>query len=290
MRPLIDLAAFSLVCDDLNAAADLLRVSNRSTTLIAPCTLSGTIALAHIEAALIDSALPYNRRFLPRTPNVEVPSIRIGDGDATSAAQPLRNEPSQLQISPLTVRALEGHRGDPRTGRLSPVAIAAAFAECLNSSGPRVRRLRPWSLAGNWLHPALDQTYDPVYTSLRDHLREEGSIRVVPLPEVPNPEPDTIPGIDKYGLEALRLRWPALDLEGRARAISHLIRPALQATLPSTARLEELGWHRLLAADWSSDIASQLHDAKVAWDEAGGSLDHANRIVDQLVRDGRLDG
>ncbi len=290
MRPLIELTAFELIRDDLKGAAELLRASNRSTTLVAPCTLSGSIALAHIEAALIDSALPYNRRFLPRVPTDEVPSIRIIDGDATSAAQPMRNQPFLLQISPLTVRALEGHRGDPRTGRLSPVAIAAAFAECLNSSGLRVRKLRPWALAGNWLHPALDQTYDPVYTCLRDHLREEGSVRVVPLPEVPNPEPETIPGIDKFGLEALRLRWPALDLEGRARAISHLIRPALQATLPSTARLEELGWHRLLAADWSTDIASQLLDAKVLWDEVGGALNHANMVVDQLVRDGRLDG
>jgi hypothetical protein len=45
----------------------------------------------------------------------------------------------------------------------------------------------------------------------------------------------------------------------------------------------------LLAADWSSDIASQLHDAKAAWDEADGVLDHANNVVDLLVRDGRLD-
>ncbi len=262
--------------------------SSGTTTLVAPLTLSGTIGLAHIEAAMVDSALPYNRRFLPRVPAEGTDSIRLDDGDATSAPQPLGTDPLSLRITPITVNALTGHRGDPRTGRMSPVAIAAAFAECIAPSGQRVRRLRPWSVAGNWLHPALDQTYDPVYTSLRDHLRDEGSVRIVPLPEVPDPVPSSIPGIDEYGLDALRVRWPSLDLEGRARSLSHLVRPVLGATLPSTARLEELGWHRILATDWARDLASQLHLAKRLWAEAEGELEHANRLVDELVRHGRL--
>lgn len=285
MSRLIDLDCFAPIRDHLLQAGAIISASGRTVTLVAPTTLTGAISLALIEASLVDSALPYNRRFAPRAPPQGAPSIVIEEGDSISAPHQLGTDPLSLRIAPMIVTALAGHRGDPRSGRLSPVASAAALGECIGG-GARARRIRPWLVAGNWLHQALDQTYDPVYTSLRDHLLAIGAIQVVPMPEVPLPCHGLLPSVDEHAAEALRIRWPSLDLEGRARAISHLIRPSLVDSQPSTARLEELGWHRLLATDWSRDLASQLHLAEEAWRGSGGSLEHADLVVDGLLRNG----
>ena len=100
------------------------------------------------------------------------------------------------------------------------------------------RLLMPWALAGNWLSEGMEHTYDPVYTILRDYLSSEGLIRVVPLPEVSEINPDSMPGIEMAALGAIRDRWGQLDLEGRAQSISHLLKSLLDSETPSTARFE----------------------------------------------------
>ena len=255
-----------------------------SLTVIAPLTLSGAFSHAMIEAALVDRGLTYNRRFHPYDSEPNRTTILIEDQDEGSTTWDSKS--LILTIRPSTVLALEGHQGDARHGRLSPVAIAAAFAERLSPSGDRTSRLRPFALAGNWLHDALDQAYDPVYTLLRDHLKEIGSIDVKPLPEIPDPDVSMLPGVDKFALESLHLAWFSMDQEDRARALSNLLLPLIPLNLPSTPRIEELGWHRVIAPSWSRDLASQIHDIGKVLHSCENERLFLSRLIDSLVRDG----
>ena len=258
--------------------------TSSSLTVIAPLTLSGAFSHAMIEAALVDRGLTYNRRFYPYDPGLYGITILIEDQD--EGATVWDSNSLSITIRPATVLALEGHRGDNRHGRLSPVAIAAALAERIAPRGERTSRLRPFALAGNWLHDALDQAYDPVYTRLRDHLKEMGCIDVRPLPELPDHEVSMLPGVDKFALEGLHLAWTSMDQEDRARALSNLLLPLIPQDLPSTPRVEELGWHRIIAPSWSRDLASQIYDIKNEFHSAENDRLFLSRLIDSLVRDG----
>ena len=61
----------------------------------------------------------------------------------------------------------------------------------------------------------MDNSYDPLYSALRDFLLDEGIIRVVPLPEVPEPNISEYDWIDENILNAVSSRWGSLDLEGK---------------------------------------------------------------------------
>jgi len=111
----------------------------------------------------------------------------------------------------------------------------------------------------------------------------------VPMPEVPDVNPESLPGIDVAALGAVRNRWGQLDLEGRAQSLSHLLKPLLDAELPSTARLEELGWHRVMAAGWEKDLASQLSSFTKSWrDNPSGRRSQASDAIDCLLRTGQM--
>ena len=161
--------------------------------------------------------------------------------------------------------------------------------EELSPDGTRSIRLLPFSIAGNWLHDAIDQTYDPVFTIIRDYLQQIGRINVVPLPEVPDPSVEMLPGLDPFLLEGLTLGWSKMDIEDRARSLSTYFLPLLSNERPSTPRIEELGWHRILAPDWSRDLASQLHDISIEWNRSEEVRLFASRTVDALVRTGRYE-
>ena len=277
--------AFSGPVVAIEAAVSSINADTTSSlTVIAPLTLSGAFSHAMIEAALVDRGLTYNRRFHPHGPDLNGTTILIEDQEDGPTVWD--SQSSILTVRPATVLALEGHRGDGRHGRLSPVAITAAMAEHIAPVGGRTSRLRPFALAGNWLHDALDQAYDPVYTRLRDHLQEIGCIDVRALPEIPDPEVSMLPGVDAFALESLHLAWAAMDLEDRARALSNLLLPLIPLDLPSTPRVEELGWHRILAPSWSRDMASQIHDIVQALHSAENERLFLSRLIDSLVRDG----
>ena len=195
----------------------------------------------------------------------------------------------QYFLNPTIVHALDGHKGDGRHGRLSPVATAASLMEELSPDGARSIRLIPFSIAGNWLHDAMDRTYDPVFTIIRDYLQDVGRIKVVPLPEVPDPSVEMLPELDPFLLEGLTLGWSKMDIEDRARSLSTYFLPLLSSERPSTPRIEELGWHRILAPDWSRDLASQLHDLSNDWNRSDEVRLFASRTVDKLVRTGRYE-
>ena len=283
VRTLIGSEPLSEVADLISSAADSIRSNKSPVLLLAAPSLQGALASAPIEAALLDSGLPYRRRFKMESPS-DGPWIHIlGPGDFSG---PLLSEvPFNLSISNTVVDGLSGHQGDPRKGPLTVVAQAHALAEAISPQGQRTRRLRPWALSGNWLHSALDTTYDPVYSALRDILLEDGSIRVVPLPEVPKPNISNNSWIDPQALEAVSSRWDSLDMEGRARALSHLMKPGLSQSTPSTARMEEIGWHCVMGPGWQTDLAGQISSAATFWKSDAAPI-AATKVADSLLREG----
>lgn len=283
MHTLLGAEPLSEVADLLSKAADSIRTSPTPILLLGAPSLQGALAVAPIEAALLDSGLPYRRRFRLESP-AKPPWIHIlGPGDYSGPR--LSNNPFTLSISGIVVDGLTGHQGDSRKGPLTAVAQAHALAESISPQGPRTRRLRPWAISGNWLHSALDTTYDPVFTALRDTLVEDGSIRVIPLPEVLHPNVSHNSWIDAEALAAVSSRWASLDLEGKARALSHLMRPALSHSTPSTARMEEIGWHCVMGPGWSTDLAGQIAAAAAYWKNDTAAI-AATKVTDSLLREG----
>jgi len=283
MRTLLEAEPLAPVSETLSQAADQLRSSNTTILLLAAPSLQGALAIAPLEAALVDAGLPYRRRFRLEAPS-EGSWVHIL-GPADESGPRLSSNPLQLSLSGTVVEGLTGHQGDSRKGPLTAVAQSHALAQAICPDGARIRRLRPWAISGNWLHSALDTTYDPVFTALRDALVQDGSIKVVPLPEVPEPNISASTWIDPAALDAVASRWPSLDKEGRARALSHLMRPALSRSTPSTARLEEIGWHCVLGPGWSTDLAGQITSAADLWKENPAAV-AAGRVVDSLLRRG----
>ena len=288
MTRLIDLGIFSASSDSIRkAASHILDNPSKSVSLRAPLSIPGCIALSMIESALIDLERPYSRRFAPSS--VENTGILIDILDNHDGDIRWNLDEAKLTLNPTIVHALDGHKGDGRHGRLSPVATAASLMEELSPDSNRNTRLLPFSLAGNWLHNAMDQTYDPVFTIIRDYLQEKGLVNVVPLPEVPDPSVEMLPGLDPYLLEGVALGWSKMDVEDQARSLSTYFLPLLSSQRPSATRIEELGWHRILATNWSRDLASQLHDLSKDWGCSDEVRLFASRTVDKLVRTGRYE-
>ena len=283
MRTLLEAEPLAPVSETLSQAADQLRSSNTTILLLAAPSLQGALAIAPLEAALVDAGIPYRRRFRLEAPS-EGSWVHIL-GPADESGPKLSSNPLQLSLAGTVVEGLTGHQGDSRKGPLTAVAQSHALAQAICPDGARIRRLRPWVISGNWLHSALDTTYDPVFTALRDTLVQDGSIKVVPLPEVPEPNISASTWIDPAALDAVTSRWPSLDMEGRARALSHLMRPALSRSTPSTARLVEIGWHCVLGPGWSTDLAGQITSAAGLWKENPAAV-AAGRVTDSLLRRG----
>jgi hypothetical protein len=284
MHSLLEAEQFVSVASTLLDAAAAIKGSSAPILLLAAPSLAGALSLAPIEAALLDSGLPYRRRFRLEAPE-DGAWVHI-QGPGNDAGPSFRADPPQLTIAGEVVEGLHGHGGDVRRGPLTTVAQAHALAQAIAPKSQRLKRMRPWLISGNWLHSALDTTYDPVFTALRDMLVEEGTVSVVALPEVVDPDLSATPWIEPLALEAISARWPTLDLEGRARSLSHLMRPVLASSTPSTARMEELGWHRVVAANWKSDLASQITRSARMWKKRGASA-AAGELVDSLLRSGQ---
>jgi len=285
---LLDLPVFATAAPILREAALKLRTVSSSVTIAAPLDETGIFTSALLEAALLDSGIPFQRRLREEPVPANGPSIVIGS-NTTSEMRVIESDPLCIYLAPLEVNALISSGGDSRRGVLSPIALAAALGNSIAKSGTISRMLMPWTLTGNWLSEGLEHTYDPVYTVLRDYLASEGHIRVVPMPEVPDINPDSMPGVDSVALGAVRDRWGQLDLEGRAQSLSHLLKPLLDSELPSTARFEELGWHRVMAAGWEQDLASQLIGFSKSWRSTpSGRRRMASDSIDSLLRTGRI--
>ncbi len=285
MHSLLETEPFEMLAPVLQAAASGLR-SNSPINLEAEATVVGALALSHIEAALLDAEIPYRRR-IPSRDGQASSTIIITEDSSQEEPNPLESEPFRLNLTPLIVQALHSHDGKSHSGTLSPVAQAAALAAEIAPDGRRVRMLRPWVLAGNWLSDALDTSYDPVYSRLRDHLRDEGTFRVVPLPSVTKSDAALLPEIDEERLSATKDSWQGMDEQQRAEALSEIAAPEVFSGSLGTARLEELIWHRLMVSNRPCDLHSQLSSLQTAFSE--NPIEAVNSSIDQLLSTGEVE-
>ncbi len=294
---LLQSTIFSSLEGQLNKICEAIGSANL-VQLMTSADLDGVLALAQLEAAFLDNSLHYRRRVLPPRRHVgrdhvhELPDV---DGliihiDPFLETQTLLEIGEKyIHIYPLAVE-LDFESSDKKHhGALDCVSICAVLASMLSPDGARVRKQRPMAIAGCWLRQGMESNYDPVMSNLRDHLDQEGSIDIRPLPEVPNPASGMIPGLAERMLKRLVKRWPEMDVEARSAAISELILPALRLDGISTMRLEELVWHRAMIPGIESDIASQLHLAGIGWpDDVDKARVHASSIADSLIMNGHL--
>ena len=281
METLADKEIFSSIREPFRNFASYVRNSKKKILLISKPNIRGALALAPIEAALLDSGIPYRRRFTDRRPD-SAPFVNvvgdIGKGTASN---------NGIVISEFIVEGLKGSSGDSRKGPLSTVAQAHYLASEINTSSERLRMMRPWLLSGNWIGDSLDRTYDPVYSFLRDHLSEQGVIRVIPVTEVKSPELGILSWIEGTQLRGASDVWHTSDLEKREQIMGDLVKPILHSKAPSTTRLEELLWHCIIAPNWDSDLSSQIFVANSFW-ENKTPLEAATDITDRLVSKGQI--
>ncbi|MBL6733524.1 MAG: hypothetical protein ISP84_03145, partial [Candidatus Poseidonia sp.] len=187
--------------------------------LSAPATLEGVLALGQLEAACLDNGLRYRRRFTSPKKHVPRDEVAMPEPPAQGLGVFLNVESETWQVKELgaselldvvpvqtTVRL--GSQQREHVGAIDPVIQAAALAAAMAPNGRRVRALRPYLSLGLWLRGALDTTYDPVHSSAIAHLQEEGSLRTVPLPEVPSPLVNMMPGLSERQLKRLSKAWP----------------------------------------------------------------------------------
>ena len=286
MRDLISIELFTGVEKTIRTGISQLMEQGQRISIISDANLLGALSIAPLEASLIDSNLPYRRRIGKIDNAVPRNSIIIhNNGDARGVSWD--NEKKVLSISETLSPALSGHLGDDKIGPLTTVAMCHSIAQLISPSGVLVRKIRPWSISGNWIHACMDMTYDPVYVSLKELLTLEGTIRVVPIPEVPSPNVDGLDFIDENSLIDISGRWGSMGEEGRARTLSHLCRGALDSTSPSTSRLEEIVWNCILASGWEVDLASQIRASSITWKDKDPKI-ATSEAIDMLLRFGRL--
>jgi len=278
---LIEQDIFTPIRESIQGFANDLVRNRRPILLISEPTLEGSLSLAPIEAALLDLRFPYKRRFTHSAPDYE-PYIQI-----TGSEEKWKVRKTGLSISTIIVDGLRGRFGDFRKGPLSTVAQSHALALEINPLSPRLRRMRPWILSGNWINEALDTTYDPVFSFLRDYLSSEGSIRVIPLTEVPILDFNNYFWLSRHEIEGASKEWKGSELENRELIMNQLVSPIINSKLPSTARVEELLWHCVLGSGWESDLASQISLVLSNWGNYAPT-EAASNVADSLVSSGMI--
>ena len=281
MRDISELDIFSAIREPFHHFAREVCNRKKKILLISEPNIRGALTLAPIEAALLDSGLPYRRRFNNQSPDSGT-FVRVAENSGMGRASN-----NGIVISEFVVEGLRGSSGDSRKGPLCTVAQAHLLATEINPSSERLRRLRPWILSGNWICDSLDRAYDPVYSFLRDYLSEQGVIRVVPVTEVKSPESGNYPWIEDTELWRVTDLWQTSNLDKRERMMGELAMPIFNSKAPSTTRVEELLWHCVMAPNWESDLSSQIFRANTFWDTKK-PLEAANEIADLLVSVGQI--
>ena len=119
MRTLLEAKPLAPVSEILSKAADQLRNSNTTILLLAAPSMQGALAIAPLEAALVDAGLPYRRRFRLEAP-AEGAWVHIL-GPADESGPRLSLAPTQLSLAVTVVDGLTGHQGDSRKGPLTAV-------------------------------------------------------------------------------------------------------------------------------------------------------------------------
>lgn len=283
MRAMTDLQIFSDIGPLLNQSARSFKSLSKPIHLLGEANFASAIALAQIESSLLDENIAY-KRSLSETANTLTgpgPAIIIGGNEQTSWDE----EENILRLSATSVQLELGVNNSQRTGIVGPVAQASALAAVISPSGERTRRLRGLACAGQWLRPALNTVYDPIWTILRDHLLKEGTIQVLPLPAVESFDLETIPGLSQRSFSRLQRAWSSLDAEEKGSAICELVLPIIGQEGLSAARIEELIWHRIECSSWPIDFASLMKKAVDEWADKN-VVQHASTVMDNLISTG----
>ena len=297
MNNLLQSVIFSPLENQLSQVCEAIK-SAKLVQLMAPADLDGILALAQLEAAFLDVSLHYRRRVLPPRKHVargEVQELPEVDG-LIIHIDPFHETQNLIEITenfihlfPLSVEVGFEESEKVHRGAVDCVATCAALAAILSPEGVRVRKQRSMAIAGCWLRQSMDSNYDPVMSVLRDHLDDEGSIDIRPLPEVSSPASGMIPGLSDRMLKRLSKGWGEMDVDERSSAISELVFPAMREDGLSTMRLEELIWHRAMIPGVETDIASQLYLSGNDWPETVDDARlHASGIADLLIKNGHL--
>lgn len=299
MRDLLSSPFVQPVSDKLQADLECIK-SSELIHLHAPANLEGLLAIGQLEAACLDAGIKYRRRFYlpkhhrPRDELLEISSpssgvnVVIASEEDTWQVDDLADVDG-VNVVPLATSVQMGSQHRIHHGSLDCVIQCAAIAALLAPNGRRVRKLRPYLSLGLWLRGALDTTLDPIHSAALLHLKEEGSVRIVPLPEVIQPRQGMIPHLPERRLMKLQKAWPGMNVDERKQALSELILPCLTDSSLSTPRLEELVWKRMLVGEEKIDLASQADALREGWPEdADASRLHAAKRLDHWLRTGFL--
>ncbi|MEC7484799.1 MAG: hypothetical protein VX998_08425 [Candidatus Thermoplasmatota archaeon] len=285
---------FASLNDVINDAVTFLQ--SDPLLLVTTADLMSVLALGFLESALLDRGISYSRRILP--PNSHIPPDEVDLIPKQSGVHVLFIDPwnrvetsmeNALIIAPKPVEVEFQNSSASRRGRVDAVLQCAVIASVLAANGSRTKRCRPYAGCGQWMMESLDTTIDPIHTIVRDFLRDEGTIQVLPLPEIPDASVDMIPLASPRRLKRLQKLWMEMDAPTRAQALSEFSLPLLSSEGLSTARLEELIWKRMRIPNESTDLATSLYRLTKAWPEqADASVLHAGRLVDEILKTGRL--
>ena len=264
--------------------------------LVTTADLTSVLALGFLESALLDRGISYSRRILP--PNSHIPPDEVDLVPKQSGVNILFIDPwnrvetsmeNAFIIAPKPVEVEFRNSPTSRRGRVDAVLQCAVIASVLAMNGSRTKRCRPYAGCGQWLMESLDTTIDPIHTMVRDFLRDEGTIQVLPLPEIPDASVAMMPLASPRRLKRLQKLWTEMDAPTRAQALSEFSLPLLSSEGLSTARLEELIWKRMRIPNESTDLATSLYRLTKAWPEqADAAVLHAGRLADEILKTGRL--
>ncbi|MEC8142166.1 MAG: hypothetical protein VX071_01595, partial [Candidatus Thermoplasmatota archaeon] len=263
---------FASLDDVINDAVTFLQ--SDPLLLVTTADLTSVLALGFLESALLDRGISYSRRILP--PNSHIPPDEVDLVPKQSGVNVLFIDPwnrvetsmeNAFIIAPKPVEVEFRNSATSRRGRVDAVLQSAVIASVLATNGSRTKRCRPYAGCGQWLMESLDTTIDPIHTMVRDFLRDEGTIQVLPLPEIPDATVDMIHLASPRRLKRLQKLWMEMDAPTRAQALSEFSLPLLSSEGLSTARLEELIWKRMRIPNESTDLATSLYRLTKAWPE-----------------------
>jgi hypothetical protein len=285
MIDLLQEELFDSVSDIFLQFSSHIKKSKKKVFLFTPPTLHGALAAVPLEAALLDENIPYRRSFSDFKAD-NTPCINILEKDIFSKSIYVNNS-SCLTISSKIVDGFSEVNRGRKQGPLNPILQSHALAQAISPSSSRLEFLRPWALSGSWIDDSLDNTYDPVFSKMKEILIEEGTIKVVPLTEVKKPYLKNYSWINENELSQLSTSWGKLDFEAKSISISNLVKPILRNSLPSTARIEELVWHCIVGNGWHTDLAGQLSQLERNWGKHNRKI-QANHLIDKLLQTGHL--
>ena len=298
MNDILETNLFRDVKNRITLLVDKIKSAN-SVAIFATADFESILSLAYLESAMIDANVPYSRKILqskihqPKGDEYDYQSkadliISIEHYEETWQSEEI-DESLRMRIVPLAISVNHPNSDKAHNGALDVVIQCAAIASEICPNGTRVRRLRSLSGVGHWLRESLDNSYDPVYTKIRDILQDEGSIRLLPLPEITDPDIGMLPNMSASMLKRLAKKWSKMAYEQRQQALSELALPCLSNDNLSTPRLEELIWYRIVTGNEQQDLHSQIYTTQAAWPEenAEGKV-FASNLLKQLITSGQL--